>query len=124
MHKYRDLIAIISGLLLFLFFLLIRGNSDISESLAITLAILSCMLLSAAFAFSSPVGRAPWRWGLWVSSSFWLFLTVVSVSYFLNHQYMWLPVIQAIMFAGTACLGAMLGWWASNKLRGAAARHG
>jgi hypothetical protein len=60
-------------------FLLIRFRSDLSDSQAIGLAIAACSLLSALFAFAWP--RALWRWGLWVSSSFWLFLSLVFVSY-------------------------------------------
>ena len=105
--KYAYAMAFFSGFFVFLVFLLIRFRSDLSDSQAIGLAIAACSLLSALFAFAWP--RALWRWGLWVSSSFWLFLSLVFVSYLLNNQYEWVPAIEALSFAGFASIGAMLG---------------
>jgi putative membrane protein (TIGR04086 family) len=114
--KYAYFIAFISGLLLFLLFVIIRSRTDLSDFLVIALAVVSCALLSAAFAFYWSRRRAPWQWGLWVSSSFWLFLGLVFISYMINNQYRWLPAIEALMFAGIACIGAMLGRWVSNRM--------
>ena len=114
--KYAYFSGFLSGLLLFLIFVIIRSRFDLGDFMAITLAIVSCALLSAAFAFYWSRLRAPCRWGLWVSSSFWLFLGLVFISYMINNQYRWLPAIEALMFAGIACIGAMLGRWVSNRM--------
>ena len=114
--KYVDLIAFVSGLMIFVMFVIVRSRTDLSDHLAIALAIVSCALLSATFAFYCSRPRASWRIGLWVSSGFWLFLGLVFVSYLLHDVYMWLPAIHALMFAGIACIGAMLGRWVSNRM--------
>jgi hypothetical protein len=113
--KYAYIIALLSGFLVFALFGLIRVRSDLSESYAFALAIGFCSLLSAAFAYIWP--HALWRWGILVSSSFWIFLILVFFSYLFNDQYEWSTVIEAVLVTGISCIGAILGRWISKRIR-------
>lgn len=98
------LAATVVAFLLVLFILLEFPNA---RSYALALPVAYCFIAGLGFAFCWPHGS--WRWGLWVSSAFWLFFGFVFVSYLVGGRLEWTPAVSAILSAGVACIGAVGG---------------
>jgi hypothetical protein len=114
-QKYAYIIALLTSFLIFALFVLIRVRFGLPETYAFTLAIGICFLLSAAFAFIFP--QSLWYFGLLISSSFWLFLIFVFISYLIDGIYEWHPAVESVIISGVACAGAMLGKRISKQIR-------
>ena len=73
-----------------------------------------CAALGAVFGFAWPAGS--WRWGLWVSSPFWGFLTLSFLAFVAAGETEWLALAQALAVALSACAGARLGaLWGAGR---------
>lgn len=107
---------IVLSVTLFALFLASLLVSDYLAKKPMLFAILFCVSASALFAFIWPVKS--WRWGLWVSSSFWIFLIFVFISYYiLSLQLFWMPVLEAISIMVLSCLGALIGQRLNHLVR-------
>ena len=114
--RYAYLMATLSALLAFAIFCVLSLHSARANSFPLALAIALCMPLGTAF--SLIWSNASWRWGLWVSSGFWLFLGVVFFSFLAESQLEWMPAVEAVTITALSCVGAFFGRWLSLRIRG------
>lgn len=68
---------------------------------------LACAVLALVFALRWPEGS--WRWGVWLSSGFWVFFLVVFVSYLLTSTVDWKTPLRAVAVLLPAIAAALLG---------------
>ena len=101
-----------------LFFLTLL-RFEIRGSYPVLLASGVCYVLTALFAFVWPGGS--WRWGIWVSSGFWLFFGFVFISFMIKGEFEAPPLIEAILVAVFGCMGGILGRRLFDRSRGSAA---
>ena len=111
-----NIFSIASSLILFALFLVSLLISDSIAKDPMLFAILFCVSASTLFAFIWPVKS--WRWGLWIGSSFWAFLGLVFISYMLNQQLVWTPVLEALAITVLSCFGALVGQRLNHLLKG------
>jgi hypothetical protein len=100
-------IALGSGWMCFLVFCLSSLRLALVNSYPLFFAVALCAPAAAVVALKWPAGS--WRWGLWVSSGFWLFLGTVFASFLAQSQLEWMPAAEAVGVAASSCLAAALG---------------
>ena len=106
-------IALASGWMCFLVFCVASLGSAVANSYPLAVAIALCVPAATIVALKWSAGS--WRWGLWVSNGFWLFLGTVFVSFLSQSQLEWMPAVEAVAIAGCACAAAWLGAWLSRR---------
>lgn len=103
--KYAYALALLAAFAALAMFFLIFLQFKFARSSPMLLALGFCWLLAAAFSFVWPSGS--WRWGLWVSSGFWLFLGFAFVSFLVNDEFERWPAVEALAIAIIACSGGL-----------------
>ena len=91
---------------------------DIRGSNPVLLASGMSVILSTMFAFVWPGGS--WRWGIWVSSGFWLFFGFVFISFMIKGEFEAPPLIEAIVVAVLGSMGGLFGRRLFERTRGSA----
>lgn len=67
----------------------------------------ACAIASLAFALKWPAES--WRWGIWLSSGFWIFFLSVFVAYLSVGTFDWLTVLRALSVLAAGIPAAALG---------------
>ncbi len=114
--SYAYAIAVLAAWSAFAVFCVISLHSPLANSFPLSLAIALCVPLGTTFALIW--SSASWRWGVWVSSGFWLFLGVVFLSFLSESRLEWMPAVEAATITGLSCVGAVFGRWLSDRIRG------
>jgi uncharacterized membrane protein YeiH len=80
---------------------------DLDARWSRVMAFAACAVAGLAFAWQWPLPS--WRWGLWVSSGFWLFFATVFAAMLARGEPEWSPLLDAVGVIAFACAGAALG---------------
>ncbi len=111
------LLALLAGAGALGLFLLTILQFDFADDNPFPFALGLCLILGGGFAVIWP--SLSWRWGIGVTSAFWLFLGFACFSFLANGVSEWLPAIQAVAILVTGCMGGLIGAWFRRTLGGA-----
>lgn len=113
----RYLLGLLVASGLFLTFAAFQLGGGVTPLKSLALASLLTAAGAAAFAFVWPA-RA-WRWGVLLSSVFWLYLGVVFAAFTLSGAAEWWPLVDALVIVAVASMAAVLAGAVSRGTRGA-----
>jgi peptidoglycan/LPS O-acetylase OafA/YrhL len=95
------LLALLVAFGVFLAFAAMRFGGEAAPLTSVALASLLTAAGAAALAVRWPA--RPWRWGVLVSSAFWLYLLLVFAAFAANGEAQWWPLIEALVICAFAC---------------------
>ena len=109
-------LASLAALLAFGVFCFASVRLPLANSFPLATAGALCVPLSAALALRWPSGS--WRWGVWVSGAFWIFLALVFVSFLFDSGLEWRPAVDAAVLVALSCAGAAAAARLAPRARG------
>lgn len=103
----RYWLALLAACGVFLLFAALQWRANITPTRSLVLACVITAATAAAFAAVWP--SRPWRWGVLLSSVFWLYLLCVFGAFALQGDFAWWPLIDGVIIVSIACAGAAAG---------------